>query len=78
MTFHSGEKNKLNNIIENIKLKMAQPIRNHPLKLQHIKTKSKTSRELIWDPTENKTFWYHETGVTSPLAQESEIDQFER
>jgi hypothetical protein len=29
---------------------------NHPLELQHIKTKLETSRELIWDPTKNKTF----------------------
>jgi hypothetical protein len=78
MTFHSGEKNKLKDIIENIELKMIRPIGNHPLKLRHIKTKPKTSRDLIWDPIENKTFWYHETLVTSPHTRESEIDQLQR
>jgi len=33
--------------------------RNHPLELQRIKIEPTTSCESIWDPIENKTFWYH-------------------
>ncbi len=73
-TFHSGEQNKLEDIIENIEPKIVQPMENHPLELQHIKTKLETSRELIWDPTKNKTFQYHDIVVTTPHAKESEID----
>jgi hypothetical protein len=50
MTFHNGEQNELEDIIENIKPKIAQPIRNHPLELQCMKTKPKTPRKPMWDP----------------------------
>jgi len=58
-SFHSRERNELEDIIKNIKPKTIWSIENHPLELQRIKTEPKTSRESIWDPIENKTFWYH-------------------
>jgi hypothetical protein len=42
--------------------------------LQCIKTELETPWEPIWDPTKKRN-WYHETIVTSPHANKSEIDQ---
>jgi hypothetical protein len=75
MTFHTGEKNELEDITENIEPKIVWPTKNHPPKLQRVKTKSKNSWELIWDHIEKKYFWYHETRATSPYARERKIDQ---
>jgi hypothetical protein len=78
MTFHSGEQNKLENITKNIEREIVWPIENHPPELWHIKTKSETPQELMWDPTEKKTFWYHETVVISPHAKKSKIDRLQK
>jgi hypothetical protein len=59
VTFHSGEQNDLEDVTKNTELETIQPIRNHPLKLRHIKTKQKAPQESMWDPTEKKKpFWY--------------------
>jgi len=71
-TFHSGEKNELEDVTKNNKPK------NHPPKLRCIKTKPKTPWEPIWDPTKKKKFWYHQIVVTSPHARKSEIDQLHK
>lgn len=39
VTFHNGEQTKLENATKHTKLKTIRPTRNHPTKLQHIKTK---------------------------------------
>jgi hypothetical protein len=64
----------LEDIAKNAKLKTIWPNKNHPLKLWRIKIELKTSWELIWDPTENQTFWYHEIVMTSPHTRKSKID----
>ncbi len=73
--FHNGEQNELEDILKNIEPKTVWPPWNHPPKLKCIKTKLETPWEPIWDPIENKTFWYHKTVVTSPHAKKSEIDR---
>ncbi len=70
----SQAKNKLEDVIENNKPKIIWPTENHPPKLQCIKTELETPWEPIWDPTKKRN-WYHETIVTSPHANKSEIDQ---
>jgi len=69
MTFHNEEQNELEDITENIKLKIAWPIGNHPSELWCMKIKPKTPRKPMWDPTKN-IIWYHEIFATSPHAIE--------
>jgi hypothetical protein len=69
MTFHNEEQNELEDITENIKLKIAWPTRNHPSELWCMKTEPKTPQKPMWDPTKYK-IWYHEIFATSPHAIE--------
>jgi hypothetical protein len=43
---------KLEDITKNIKPKIVRPTKNHPPKLQDIKTKPKTPHKPIWNPME--------------------------
>ncbi len=75
MTFHNGKQIKLRDVIKNTKPKSVQPTRNHLLELRHIKIELEIP---IWDPMENKAFWYHEIVVISPHTKKNEIDQFQK
>ncbi len=65
----------MEDVTKNIEPKIVLPTKNHPPRLQCVKTELKTSWEFIWDHHEIIIFWYHETMVTSPHARESKIDQ---
>jgi len=39
VTFHSGEKNELEDVTKNTKPKTIRPTKSHPPELQHIETK---------------------------------------
>jgi precorrin-6B methylase 1 len=49
VTFHNGEQNELEDVIENTKSKIVWPTKNHPSKLQRITTELEIPQEPIWE-----------------------------